>query len=176
MSELAVHRVSAQTGEPAVLRRRLITIARQAREEAERAQARHLAAEQAIADYDKAKRTQSLTDTHPEGCPSPDLTAAWEPIAQRLRENAEAHVWTTWLRWVHPHGVHNGTWVLTCPPPVECRDWMQERFAWLFEWACGKPARLVVCDLDAASASAHLRGQPKEIVACGCKSADAKAA
>jgi hypothetical protein len=93
----------------------------------------------------ETERTRPLIEVHPEGCPSPELTAAWEPIAQRLRENVEPHVWTTWLRWVHPHGVRGGVWVLTCPT-AGCCDWVEERFGRLFEWACERPARYVICE------------------------------
>jgi hypothetical protein len=114
----------------------------------EREREKRQAAERALIDLQRAERIQRWTDPHPDGCPSPALEAAWEPIAQRLREwgsdDLQAGTYRTWIEPLHPHGLRGGVWVIACP--VLCRDWIAERFRGLCEWACEGPVRFVICD------------------------------
>jgi hypothetical protein len=72
-----------QLGKDRVLRR-LTAEARQARQDAERAHAKHLAAEQAVVEYGRAERSRALLDPH-NTSPSSELLAAWEAL-RRVRD------------------------------------------------------------------------------------------
>ena len=133
-----------QPGKDQVLRR-LTAEARQARQDAERAHAKHLAAEQAVVEYGRAQRAQTLLDTH-NSSPSSELLAAWEPVRREMREMVDGVVFDTWLADVHGHRFVDGVWVLACP--AQTRDWVETRFGALWEKAAQGPVRFVICDIN----------------------------
>ena len=140
----------AQQPENDQVLRRLTAEARQARQDAERAHTKHLAAEQAVIEYGRAERARSLLDAH-NASPSPDLLAAWEAIRREMREAVDGCVFDTWLTAVHPHRFVGGVWWLACP--VNSRDWVKVRFGRLWEKACQAPVRFVICDINQGRSS-----------------------
>jgi hypothetical protein len=129
---------------------RLTAEARQARQDAERAHAKHLAAEQAVVEYGRAARARSLLDAH-NACPSPELLRAWEALCREMREMVDGLVFDIWLADVHPHRFVDGVWWLACP--VNSRDWIETRFGRLWEKAAQGPVRFVICDINQGRAS-----------------------
>jgi hypothetical protein len=133
-----------QPGKDRVLTR-LTAEARQARQDAERAHAKHLAAEAAVIEHGRAERVRSLLDPH-NASPSSELLAAWEPLRGEMRKVVDGVVFDTWLADVHPHRFAEGVWVLACPE--SSRDWIKVRFRRLWEQACQTPVRFVICETN----------------------------
>jgi hypothetical protein len=125
--------------------RRLTAEARQARQDAERAHAKHLAAEQAVVEYGRATRSRALLDAH-NASPSPELLTAWGAVRREMREAVDGTVFETWLADVHPHRFVDGVWLLACP--VNSRDWIAERFGRLWGKVAQAPVKFVICDIN----------------------------
>jgi hypothetical protein len=125
--------------------RKLLAEAARLRREAERAQARSLAAEHAVAGHKQAQRVQRHLDAHPTRAPSPEGLVEWEAIRGRIRELVDAPTWRCWCELVHAHRRRtDGVWVLACPAPIY--EWVKVRFGTAWEYACQSRCEFVICD------------------------------
>lgn len=160
MSANAVATVSRSSTAPAQqpkndqVLRRLTAEARQARQDAERAHAKHLAAEQAVVEYGRAERARTLLDPH-NTSPSPELLAAWEAVRGEMCRAVDECVFNIWLADIHPHRFVDGVWMLACP--ANTRDWVSSRFGRLWEKAAQAPVRFVICDINQGRESCPTR-------------------